>query len=91
MSLTQILAEKTVLVQALIKELETGDNMMSIHKFSKFLLLFLMCTIFFMPVSAFSQEKPIAKLAEFSGTVLIKSQGSWGVARGQRSSPLLNG
>ena len=80
MSLTQILSEKTVLVQALIKELETGDNMMSIHKFSKFLLLFLMCTIFFMPVSAFSQEKPIAKLAEFSGTVLIKSQGSWGVA-----------
>jgi hypothetical protein len=53
--------------------------MMPTHKLSKFLFLFLMFTILFMPVSAFSQENPIAKLADFSGTVLIKGQGSWGV------------
>jgi hypothetical protein len=52
--------------------------MISTHKFSKLLLLFSMFIIFFVPASAFSQE-PIAKLAEFSGTVLVKSQGSWGV------------
>ncbi|MCJ7541506.1 MAG: FecR domain-containing protein [Desulfobacterales bacterium] len=50
-----------------------------IHKIPKYLLLFLVFIIFFIPASAFSQEKPIAKLADFSGTVLIKSQGSWGV------------
>jgi hypothetical protein len=49
------------------------------HKIPKFLLLFLVSIIFFIPASAFSQEKPIARLADFSGTVLIKSQGSWGV------------
>ena len=53
--------------------------MLSKHKLLEFRLLFLISIIFFFPLSAFSQEKPIAKLAEFSGTVLIKSQGSWGV------------
>ena len=52
--------------------------MNSTHRFSSFLLLFLMFIIFLIPASAFSQG-PIAKLAEFSGTVLVKSQGSWGV------------
>ena len=53
--------------------------MLFIHKIPRFLLLFLVSIIFFIPASAFSQEKPIAKLADFSGTVLIKSQDSWGV------------
>jgi hypothetical protein len=53
--------------------------MISTHKSPKFLLLFLMSIIFLFPSSAFSQEKPIARLADFSGTVLVKSQGSWGV------------
>jgi hypothetical protein len=53
--------------------------MISTHKFPKFLLLFLVSIIFLFPSSAFSQEKPIARLADFSGTVLVKSQGSWGV------------
>ena len=30
---------------------------------------------------AFSADKAIAKLTSFSGTVLIKSQGSWGRSR----------
>jgi hypothetical protein len=50
-----------------------------IHTSPKFLLLLLVSIILLIPASAFSQAKPIAKLAEFSGTVLIKSQGSWGV------------
>jgi hypothetical protein len=53
--------------------------MQFIQKIPKFLLLFLVSIIFFIPSSAFSQEKPIARLADFSGTVLIKSQDSWGV------------
>jgi len=52
--------------------------MFFLYKAPKFLLLFLVSIIFFIPCSAFSQEKPIAKLADFSGTVLIKSQDSWG-------------
>jgi hypothetical protein len=53
--------------------------MLSKHKILQFLLLFLVSIIFLLPLPALSQEKPIAKLAEFSGTVLIKSRGSWGV------------
>ncbi len=53
--------------------------MLSKCKIPQLSLLFLAFIIFFFPLSAFSQEKPIAKLAGFSGTVLIKSQGSWGV------------
>lgn len=53
--------------------------MLFIHKIPRFLLPFLVSIIFFIPASAFSQAKPIARLADFSGTVLIKSQGSWGV------------
>ena len=53
--------------------------MLFIKKIPKYLLLFLVSIIFFIPASAFSQEKPIARLADFSGTVLIKSQDSWGV------------
>ena len=33
----------------------------------------------FIPGLAFSQERPIARLADFSGTVLINSQGNWGL------------
>ena len=53
--------------------------MPSTHKSPKYLLLFLVSIIFFFPASALSQEKPIARLADFSGTVLVKSKGSWGV------------
>jgi hypothetical protein len=53
--------------------------MLSKRKIPQISLLFLAFIIFFFPSAAFSQEKPIAKLAGFSGTVLIKSQGSWGV------------
>jgi hypothetical protein len=53
--------------------------MISLKKISKFLFLFCLLSTFFIPTFAFSQEKPIARLAEFSGTVLISSQGSWGV------------
>jgi hypothetical protein len=52
---------------------------MLLKKISKTLLLPLFLSIFFIPTPAFTQEKPIARLAEFSGTVLISSQGSWGV------------
>lgn len=37
------------------------------------------CLIIFFSGSAFSAERPIAKLTSFSGTVLIKSQNTWGV------------
>ena len=53
--------------------------MISLKKISKILFLFCLLSTFFIPTFAFSQEKPIARLAEFSGTVLISSQGSWGV------------
>jgi hypothetical protein len=53
--------------------------MISLKKISKILFLFCLFSTFFIPTFAFSQEKPIARLAEFSGTVLISSQGSWGV------------
>lgn len=33
----------------------------------------------FIPGLALSQEQPIARLADFSGTVLINSQGNWGL------------
>ena len=53
--------------------------MISLKKISKILFLFCLLITFFIPTFAFSREKPIARLAEFSGTVLISSQGSWGV------------
>ncbi len=53
--------------------------MNSLKKIPKILFLFCLLSTFFIPAFAFSQEKPIARLAEFSGTVLISSQGSWGV------------
>ena len=42
-----------------------------------FVLLFFFSI--FIPGLAFSQEEPIAKLTDFSGTVLINSHGSWAV------------
>ncbi len=42
-----------------------------------FVLLFFFSI--FIPGLAFSQEEPIAKLTDFSGTVLINSQGNWGL------------
>ena len=53
--------------------------MLSSNKISSVSLVFLFFFIFFIPRPVFSQVKPIARLADFSGTVLIKSQGSWGV------------
>jgi hypothetical protein len=71
--------EKRFFINLTTKPNSIGDNMISISKSPKFLLLFLVSIIFLFPLSAFSQEKPIARLADFSGTVLVKSQGSWGV------------
>jgi hypothetical protein len=43
------------------------------------LILFAFVCMMLISVQAFSAGQPIARLTEFSGTVLIKSQGSWGV------------
>ena len=48
-------------------------------KISKLLFLMILLILFCITTSAFSGEKPIAKLADFSGTVLINSQGTWGL------------
>lgn len=45
----------------------------------KFLLILFTCFAIFLPGQVFSSEKSVARLTEFSGTVLIKSQGSWGL------------
>ena len=47
-------------------------------KISKIIFLTLLLGIFFMETPAFSQDQPIARLADFSGTILIKSHGTWG-------------
>lgn len=52
---------------------------MLLKKISNTLFLPLFLSIFFSPAPAFSQEKPIARLAGFSGTVLISNLGSWEV------------
>jgi hypothetical protein len=48
-------------------------------KISKTIFLVILFGIFFIETPGFSQEKPIARLAGFSGTVLISSRGSWDV------------
>jgi hypothetical protein len=40
-------------------------------------LTLLLLSVVFLPVPAFCEEKPIARLTEFSGTVLVNSRGSW--------------
>lgn len=45
----------------------------------KFFLILFTCFAVFLPEQVFSSEKSVARLTEFSGTVLIKSQGSWGL------------
>jgi len=44
-----------------------------------FLILFAFVCAMLISSQAFSAERSIARLTDFSGTVLIKSQGSWGV------------
>ena len=44
-----------------------------------FLLFFTVICLLSISAPAFSVEGPVAKLTKFSGTVLIKSQGSWGI------------
>jgi len=53
--------------------------MVLLKKISKIFFLLILLSIFCIETSAFSQEKPIAKLAGFSGTVLINSLGAWGL------------
>jgi len=48
-------------------------------KISKTIFFVILFGIFFIETPGFSQEKPIARLAGFSGTVLISSRGSWDV------------
>ena len=48
-------------------------------KISKIIFLTLLLGIFFMETPAFSQDQPIARLADFSGTILMKSHGTWGI------------
>jgi len=47
------------------------------NRFLAILLLSISLTLLSMP--AFSANKVIARLTDFSGTVLVKSQGSWGI------------
>ena len=53
--------------------------MIHLKKISKLLFAVILLSLFCMTTSVFSGEKPIAKLADFSGTVLINSQGTWGL------------
>lgn len=53
--------------------------MLLLKKILKILFLVFYLSFFSISTPAFSQEKPIARLADFSGTVLIHGQGSWAV------------
>lgn len=53
--------------------------MLLFKKIFKILFPVFCLSIFSISTPAFSQEKPIAHLADFSGTVLIYTQGSWAV------------
>jgi predicted RNA-binding protein Jag len=53
--------------------------MMYFKKITKILFLLTLLSILCIGTSAFSQDKPIAKLTDFSGTVLISSRGTWGL------------
>jgi hypothetical protein len=44
-----------------------------------FVMLFAFVCVMLMSAQAFSADRSIARLTDFSGTVMIKSQGSWGV------------
>lgn len=53
--------------------------MLSSAKIISVYLAFLFIFTIFFPFPAYSQENPIARLTDFSGTVLISSHGSWSV------------
>ena len=52
---------------------------MDFKKSSIILFFLIFFSVFCIEKPAFPQNKPIAKLADFSGTVLINSQGNWGL------------
>jgi len=52
---------------------------MDFKKSSIILFLLILFSVFCIETPAFPKDKPIAKLADFSGTVLINSQGNWGL------------
>ncbi len=48
------------------------------HKSTNFLMMLLACALIFaLATPALSREEPVGKLTYFSGTVIIKSKGSW--------------
>jgi len=52
--------------------------MHKLHKSTNFLIILLACVLSFaFTTPALSGEKPIGKLTDFSGAVIIKSKGSW--------------
>lgn len=53
--------------------------MTTTHKTIFWALALLLLIVIFLPVPAVCEEKPIARLTEFSGTVLVNSRGSWEV------------
>jgi len=53
--------------------------MLSLLKRSLFFLSLILSYFIFLSTMAFPAEEPIAALTDFSGTVLIKSRGKWGV------------
>jgi hypothetical protein len=53
--------------------------MKQLKEISKILFPLILLSVFCIETSAFSQEKSIAKLADFSGIVLIKNKGAWGL------------
>ena len=53
--------------------------MKQLKEISKILFPLILLSVFCIETSAFSQEKSIAKLANFSGIVLIKNKGAWGL------------
>ena len=55
-----------------------------------FLILFAVICAILISAQAYCAEEPIARLTRFSGTVLIKSQGSWGV-KPDTNLPLYSG
>lgn len=53
--------------------------MRNLKKISKILFPLILLSVFCIETTAFSQEKSIAKLADFSGIVLINNKGGWGL------------
>lgn len=53
--------------------------MRNLKEISKILFPLILLSVFCIEATAFSQEKSIAKLADFSGIVLINNKGGWGL------------